>query len=70
MAKSKLIRLNVYIKLKIIIMEQNYAILSVELIFDQSTTYSRIIGAVRGTHSQLWETIISVCSPYAPRKFD
>ena len=28
---------------------------------------SRIIGAVRGTHSQLWETIIPVCSPYAPR---
>ena len=34
------------------------------------TTQSRIIGAVRGAHSQLWETIIPVFSPYAPRKYD
>ena len=33
-------------------------------------TQSRIIGAVRGAHSQLWGTIIPVCSPYAPRKYD
>ena len=35
-------------------------------------TQSRITGAVRGAHSQLWGTIIiiPVCSPYAPRKYD
>ena len=32
------------------------------------TTQSRIIGAVRGAHSQLWRTIIPVCSLYAARK--
>ena len=36
----------------------------------ECTTQSRIIGAVRGAHSQLWITIIPVCSPYAPRKYD
>ena len=34
------------------------------------TTQSRIIGAVRRAHSQLWGTVIPVCSPYAPRKYD
>ena len=34
------------------------------------TTQSRIIGAVRGAHSQLWETTIHVFSQYAPRKYD
>ena len=34
------------------------------------TSQSRIIGAVRGAHSQLWGTIISVCSLYAARKYD
>ena len=34
------------------------------------TTQSRIIGAVRGAHSQLWGTIIPVCSLYAARKYD
>ena len=34
------------------------------------TTQSRIIGAVRGAHSQLWGTIIAVCSLYAARKYD
>ena len=34
------------------------------------TTQSRIIGAVRGGHSQLWGTIIPVCSLYAARKYD
>ena len=33
-------------------------------------TQSRIIGAVRGAHSQLWGTIIPVCSLYAARKYD
>ena len=33
-------------------------------------TQSRIIGAVRGAHSQLWKTIIPVFYPYAPRKYD
>ena len=36
----------------------------------ESTTQSRIIGAVRGAHSQLWGTIIPVCSLYAARKYD
>ena len=36
----------------------------------QSTTQSRIIGAVRWAHSQLWETTLPVFSPYAPRKYD
>ena len=35
-----------------------------------TTTQSRIIGAVRGAHSQLWGTIIPVCSLYAARKYD
>ena len=35
-----------------------------------STCPSRIIGAVRGAHSQLWGTIIPVCSPYALHKYD
>ena len=35
-----------------------------------SIAQSRIIGAVRGAHSQLWETIIPVCSLYAARKYD
>ena len=34
------------------------------------TTQSRIIGAVREAHSQLWETTLPVFSPYAPRKYD
>ena len=33
-------------------------------------TQSRIIGAVRGAHSQLWGTIIPVFSLYAARKYD
>ena len=33
-------------------------------------TQSRIIGAVRGARSQLWGTIIPVCSLYAARKYD
>ena len=33
-------------------------------------TQSRIIGAVRGAHSQLWETTLPVFSSYAPRKYD
>ena len=36
----------------------------------ECTTQSRIIGAVRGAHSQLWGTIIPVCSLYAARKYD
>ena len=35
-----------------------------------SSTQSRIIGAVRGAHSQLWGKIIPVCSLYAARKYD
>ena len=35
-----------------------------------TTTQSRIIGAVREAHSQLWGTIIPVCFPYAPCKYD
>ena len=34
------------------------------------STQSRIIGAVRGAHSQLWGTTLPVFSSYAPRKFD
>ena len=34
------------------------------------STQSTIIGAVRGAHSQLWGTIIPVCSLYAARKYD
>ena len=37
--------------------------------FNLRTTQSRIIGAVRGAHSQLWGTIIPVCSLYAGRKY-
>ena len=33
-------------------------------------TQSRIIGAVRGAHSQLWETTLPVFSPYASCKYD
>ena len=33
-------------------------------------TQSRIIGAVREAHSQLWETTLPVFSPYVPRKYD
>ena len=33
-------------------------------------TQSRINGAVRGAHSQLWGTIIPVYSLYAARKYD
>ena len=36
-------------------------------IFLVNTTQSRIIGAVRRAHSQLWGTIIPV---YAARKYD
>ena len=36
----------------------------------RNTTQSRIFGAVRGGHSQLWGTIIPVCSSYAARKYD
>ena len=36
----------------------------------QYVTQARIIGAVRGAHSQVWGTIIPVCYPYAPRKYD
>ena len=35
-----------------------------------NTTQSRIIGAVRRAHSQLWGTIIPVCSLYSARKSD
>ena len=38
--------------------------------FCKDTTQSRIIGAVRGAHSQLWGTFIPVCSLYAARKYD
>ena len=31
---------------------------------------SRIIGTVRGAHSQLWETTLPVSFPNAPRKYD
>ena len=41
-----------------------------EEIQNTGTTQSRIIGAVRGAHSQLWETTLPVFSPYAPRKYD
>ena len=34
------------------------------------TTQSRIIGAIRGAHSQLRETTLPVFSLYAPRKYD
>ena len=34
------------------------------------TAQSRIIGAVRGAHSQLWGTITPVCSLYTARKYD
>ena len=34
------------------------------------TTQSRVIGAVRGAHSQLWGTNIPVWSPYAPSKYN
>ena len=34
------------------------------------TIQSRIIGAVRGAHSQLRGTTIPVCFPYDPRKND
>ena len=47
----------------------NYCRICLEIL-SQDTTQSRIIGAVRGTHSQLWGTTIPVCSPYAPRKDD
>ena len=33
-------------------------------------TQSRIIGTVRGGHSQLWGTIIPICSLYAARKYN
>ena len=36
----------------------------------QYTTQSRIIGAVREAHSQLWVTVIPLFSPYSPRKYD
>ena len=39
-------------------------------LFQVCLTQSRIIGAVRGAHSQLWGTIIPVCSLYAARKYD
>ena len=35
--------------------------------FKHYITQSRIIGAVRGTYSQLWVTTLPVFSPYAPR---
>ena len=38
--------------------------------FQLKVKESRIIGAVRGAHSQLWGTIIPVCSLYAARKYD
>ena len=44
--------------------------LSILTLNPHSTTQSRIIGAVRGAHSQLWGTIIPVCSLYAARKYD
>ena len=43
-----------------------YVVLSTLLL----TTQSRIIGAVRGTYSHLWETTLPVSSQYAPRKYD
>ena len=42
----------------------------VKQIKSKGFTQSRIIGAVRGAHSQLWWTIFPVFSPYAPRKYD
>ena len=36
----------------------------------QYANQSTIIGAVRGTYSQLWVTIIPVSSPHAPCKYD
>ena len=41
-----------------------------EAVSPADTTQSRIIGAVRGAHSQLWGTIIPVCSLYAARNYD
>ena len=41
--------------------------LRVKALVFNSVTQSRIIGAVRGAHSQLWGTIIPVCSLYAAR---
>ena len=38
--------------------------------FSHTHTQSRIIGAVRVAHSQLWETTLPVFSSYAPRKYD
>ena len=39
--------------------------------FLNGTTQSRIIGAVRRAHSQLWGgTFFPVCSLYAARKYD
>ena len=38
--------------------------------FSSFTTQSRIIGAVQGAHSQLGGTIIPLCFPYAPGKYD
>ena len=37
---------------------------------DFCPTQSRIIGAVRRAHSQLWGTTLPVYSPYALRKYD
>ena len=50
---------------QIIIMVRNYPNIS-----HYNSTQWRIIGAVRGAHSQLWGTIIPVCSLYAARKYD
>ena len=36
---------------------------------EETNTQSRIIGAVRGSHYQLYGTIFPVFSPYAPRKY-
>ena len=39
-------------------------------VFAVCAAQSRIIGAVRGAHSQLWETTLPVFSSYAPSKYD
>ena len=40
------------------------------LIYQFKLTQSRIIGAVRGAHAQLWGTMTPVCFSYALRKYN
>ena len=47
----------------------SYTIVAMAKIVENSTQ-SRIIGVVRGAHSQLWGTTLPLVSPYAPRKYD